>query len=488
MNNVPTLTKEQILAQKTLMGGTESYISSVTLEWLAKRVNFAANFSLLSQQNEVNLENIKQRPLDWSRQASLTQYLVERKYHKFPPVLVVISQDWVNNNLAEQWDHQGRSLTSSAEFSPINETGDLGLLNVGNNVTIFALDGQHRLMGVQGLMELINTGKLCKYHQNIKTNHSIMNAENFDLNYLKNLAEENIGIEFISAVVPGETYIEASRRIRSIFVHVNLMAVPLSKGQLAQLDENNGFAIIARKIAINHPLFQEKLGQKSLIEWHKNNITAKSNVLTTLQALKEMSELYLQYKFPHWKKVIKKGLVPLRPENYELEEGVREFNQLFDELSTLFSYQRLEVEETPKLRRFSSEKNGGEGNILFRPVGQIALINALGIMIYKKQVNIQIIFDKLRSYDQDGIFSNIELPSSIFYGILYDPNKKRIMVSGKNLATKLIVYLLGGIDDTMEKAELRRLVAKARTIEGKAIGFDGQFTDPKKVGLPLIKY
>jgi hypothetical protein len=39
-----------------------------------------------------------------------------------------------------------------------------GLLNISKeNVTIYPLDGQHKLMGVQGLMELIKSGKLKHY-------------------------------------------------------------------------------------------------------------------------------------------------------------------------------------------------------------------------------------------------------------------------------------------------------------------------------------
>ncbi|HAA30037.1 MAG TPA: hypothetical protein DCE56_23060, partial [Cyanobacteria bacterium UBA8553] len=49
------------------------------------------------------IEEIQQRPLDWSRQATLAQYLAARKHHKFPPVLVVMNQPWVDNPQAAEW-------------------------------------------------------------------------------------------------------------------------------------------------------------------------------------------------------------------------------------------------------------------------------------------------------------------------------------------------------------------------------------------------
>ena len=80
----------------------------------------------------------------------------------------------------------------------------------------------------------------------------------------------------------------------------------------------------------------------------------------------------------------------------------------------------------------------------------------------------------------------MDTSQSIWYGILYDPMKKRIQVSGQKLASRLLIYLLGGVKDDLEKAEIRRALAEARTIEEKTIDFQGNFVNPKKVGLPNI--
>jgi hypothetical protein len=198
-----------------------------------------------------------------------------------------------------------------------------------------------------------------------------------------------------------------------------------------------------------------------------------------------MSERYLGYKFPHWKP-FEKGLIPMRPENEEIEQGIAEFSKLFDHLASLPSYKILEHEDTPVLRRFSFEKSGGEGNMLFRPVAQVALAQALGFLVFKKRFSLTTIFKKLRKFDQQGGFTGMEYPQSLWYGVLYDPNKKRVQVSGKDLAAKLLIYILGGIEDSMERAELRKALANARTVENKTIAFNGEFVEPKEVGLPPI--
>ena len=114
--------------------------------------------------DDETIDEIIQRPLDWSRQAALTQYLAARKSHKFPAVLVVVSPPWVDNPLAEEWDKNGVATKSAAEFTSFDKNENLGLLNVSQKVSVFALDGK-RLMGVQGLMSLIKTGILQRYNK-----------------------------------------------------------------------------------------------------------------------------------------------------------------------------------------------------------------------------------------------------------------------------------------------------------------------------------
>ncbi|AUT00531.1 hypothetical protein CLI64_09090 [Nostoc sp. CENA543] len=494
--------RDHILVQKTEMGGNEAYVGSVTLEWFAGRVHFASGLPLLQKKYNPETDNIEidadsideiqQRPLDWSRQAPLVQYLAARKNHKFPPVLVVINQPWVDNPKAPEWDSEGRAEKSTTDFTPLDKDGKVGLLNVSeDNITIYALDGQHRLMGVQGLMELIKTSKLQRYKKDKTADDSLITLADLteqyqvDPAYLQSLPKEKIGIEFICAVNAGETRTEARRRVRSVFVHVNLMAAPLTKGQLAQLNEDDGFAIVARKIAVTHPLLEQKPNRNPRVNWNSATVATNSTVLTTLQALQDMSERYLVHKFPHWKP-FEKGLIPMRPENEEIEQGIEEFKKLFDSLASLPSYKILEHEDTPVLRRFSFEKGGGEANILFRPVAQVAIAQALGFLVFKKGFSLASIFKKLRKFDQQGGFTGMEYPQSLWYGILYDPNKKRVQVSGKDLAAKLLIYMLGGLQEQIEVADLRKALANARTVENKTINFHGEFVEVKQVGLPPV--
>ncbi len=501
--------QEQLFVQKTQMGNAQSYLGSVTLEWLASRVYFALQLPLFRRKYDQDshniirdsetIEELQQRPLDWSRQAHLAQYLAVLKNHKFPPILVVISQDWVNDTTAPEWDINCCANVSVDDFISLDKNDSIGLLNIGEQYSIFALDGQHRLMGIQGLMELLKTGKLEVYNKDKKAKGTpiklddLIEEYNLDPLALQSLAKEKIGIEIIPAVIKGETYEEARRRVRSVFVHVNRMAISLSKGQLVLLNEDDGFAIVSRRLAITHPLLKDRDEKdwNPRVNWDSATIANKSTVLTTLQALQDMTEGYLESKFCQWKTKDKKNLISLRPDDEEIEEGLKLLSKLFDELASLPSYRQLEQGvKTYELRRFNHEKGGGEGNFLFRPVGQIALAQALGFLVFIQKMNLESITKKLIYFDEIGGFSYMDTSQSIWYGVLYDPMKKRIQVSGKKLASRLLIYLLGGVKDDLEKAEIRRALAEARTIkdaatnEEKTIDFQGNFVNPKKVGLP----
>ena len=151
-------------------------------------------------------------------------------------------------------------------------------------------------------------------------------------------------------------------------------------------------------------------------------------------------------------------------------------------MASLPSYQAMESgTSTPELRKFRRDE--GQANALFRPVGQAALAQALGILMMKDGFSLDAAFEKLRKYDQKGGFV-LDKPESLFYMVLYDPNKEKMIVGGRDLAARLLVYLLGGTTDPDDEAELLKEFQFARTTEEKATDFHGKITSPDKIKLP----
>jgi len=135
------------------------------------------------------------------------------------------------------------------------------------------------------------------------------------------------------------------------------------------------------------------------------------------------------------------------------------------------------------LRNFRAEE--GQGNVLFRPVGQTALAQAMGILVLKDGFSLDAAFEKLKKYDQKGGFV-LDKPDSVFYMVLYDPNKKKMSVGGRDLAARLLVYLLGGTTDPDEEASLLEDFITARTTEEKATDFHGHQVARDKIKLPPV--
>jgi DGQHR domain-containing protein len=493
--------KNKILVQKAEMGGTESYVGAVTLEWFAERVRFASQLPLFKEKldpktrkvliDKETIDEILQRPIDYTRKATLAQYLAARRRHKFPPVLVVVSQDWVDNSTSDEWDSQGQAIRSSTEFTPLDSSGGVGLLDVSETMSIFALDGQHRLLGVQGLMELIKTGSLQVLNKDGQPKpNATITVDDLSQYYgvraadLQRLGKELIGIEFISAVVPGETRDHAKRRVRSIFVHVNRMASPLSLGQIHQLDEDSGFALVAKRVATHHPFLEPK----ERVNWESNTIVVRSASFTTLQALTEMARGYLRPKHQTWEPAGEKDLIPQRPSDADLSQGTDDFTVFMNKIVELPSVKKVvQGASAASLRNFSHETPAGEGNILFRPVGQEVLANAVGSVVFdqEKQRSLDTVFTKLTTFDKKGGFSNINEKTSIWYGVLVDQKKKRIVVAGKRLAIRLLAYMLsGGIENEEEREALRRDFALARTLDGEATNLKGKTVKPEDIELP----
>jgi DGQHR domain-containing protein len=496
---------DRLLVQRCRMGDSISYVASVSLEWLEQRVSYAYTLPLFANKLDENkqiivdpetISLIQQRPLDWSRQAPLAQYLAARKHHKFPPVLVVAYEGWVDNPGSDRWN--GDIATEDVTvFEPLDAQGKVGLLHVPPTLSFYALDGQHRLMAVQGLMKLIKTSTLDRKKKdgNVIPNQQITLAhleEEFGLTMsaLQQRRTEEIGIEIIAAVGKSETREQARRRIRSVFVHVNRMAAPLSKSQLAQLDEDNGFAIVARHTAVHHEFLRQE-NRRQRVNWNSTTISGNASFFTTLQTIQDMASGFLGPNFENWKPK-EAGLVPLRPEEEDLEKGEDLFRAFFDHLCLLPSIRLLdEGLETGALRRFTDERPPGQGHVLFRPVGQQAFAEGIGRIVYNRteseRQSLKDTFIRAAAWDRDGGMTAINAPSSLFYGVLYDPMKKRIIIAGRDLARRIFEYMLGRRHSAKEIAALQDAVEQARTIEDDVIDFSGKHVKRGKLVLPKPK-
>ena len=86
----------------------------------------------------------------------MTAYLATRRHPKFPPLLLVAYQHWVYDDGSDKWAPDGKAMHDSLTLTGLEPSGTYWDLD-DSDTFFYALDGQHRLMAIQGLNELVTT-------------------------------------------------------------------------------------------------------------------------------------------------------------------------------------------------------------------------------------------------------------------------------------------------------------------------------------------
>ena len=228
-----------LLALHSRMGEISAYVTTVDLGWVAQNVRFAAEFPLFKDSGDrpaVNgpgfmMGDARHRRPDWRRQMSMTLYLATSKHRKFAPLLVAGYQRWVNEENAEQWGADDRAMRNSLTVTPLEPKGRYCDLDT-TATSFYVLDGQHRLMAIHGLHDLVAKGRLHamdadgnpsknqwttreevarRIQRECGENESTAHAR------VETLMSERIGLEIIPAVLVGESYEDALFRLRRTF-------------------------------------------------------------------------------------------------------------------------------------------------------------------------------------------------------------------------------------------------------------------------------
>ena len=415
-----------------------SYSAVLSLDKVASTVLMGSDMEFMKKKidkktgkivvDEENINQIMQRAPDWSRQINITAYLLSNPYHKFTSILAVIEPDWINDPHHNNWGDDQRALVNSIEFTALDTSGKLGLIKLEGS-SIFALDGQHRIMGIKGLQNL-QSNNLYYMNKAGKAKGDPISADEFfeeigvtGVN-LRKILNETMSIEFIPAVIKGETREEARRRLRSYFVSINTYAKKITDGESRLLDEDDGYKVVAKELVLSHPLFKVPGKEdKHRVNMSDNNLgETNDSYITTLIAITIMSENYLSKndneRSEKWNSILG-GKVKIRPDENEISKAVSDFKEFLDMVSKLTVFQKLNKGIKPsKLRAFPKNKEGqedNEGHLLMRPIGQQILADATGKLVGQGD-KLNDIFSRLEKIEKEGHF-NAYKPKSIFYGV-----------------------------------------------------------------------
>ena len=450
------------IALPSRMGSSTSYLISVSLRWIASNVYFARDLPIFAGHlregsheisiNDTTIVNLQQREPDFRRQLPMTIYLATREHHKFPPLFLVAYQNWAYDRNSNKWGPDRRAMESSLNVEPLDSRSALVDLDI-TNTSYFALDGQHRLMAIKGLHELLDGRLYAKKQDGSPLSKQSVSRDEVEIHTIaseslaergripfQNLLDEVMGVEILPAVQLNDTYEKAVSRLRNIFVDVNENAKRLEKGEISLLDENDGFRIIARTLMVTHPIF--KKDQKLRVDTKRDQLAETSEDYTTLTTVVRIATEYLGHDFERWKIPLfgVKGAGLERPEDDEIERGLTKLADYFTALEILPSHGRMmKGTQVSALRR-----QDGEDNILFRPIAQVALARALAHLQAKDGDDLHDLMSIVAKYEMKG---HLKLTSKTapWFGILCDPitNTVRRQKRFEVICSRMIIYLLG---------------------------------------------
>lgn len=222
--------------------------------------------------------------------------------------------------------------------------GRLGLLRLSGTEHLFAIDGQHRVAGIKLALE--------------------------DTNVAEKIGDDSVSAIFVAHDPKSEV---GKQRTRRLFTTVNKKAKIVSKAARIALDEDDGFAIVTRRLIDSHWLFEDV--RKYVLYTSGGSIPATDmNSITSVVGLFEIvKDLYGG----------EKGFDQTRPSDASLDEHLELCKNFFDEL----------LAQIPEFKAVFVNKKGKPGSfrladcnhMLFRPVGQRAFARAVQLLISRKK-------------------------------------------------------------------------------------------------------
>ena len=491
-------TTEWVSNNVMLVGEMEMFNKA---EGAYKRIgNEAGNIEITSE----NIDLIRQRSVNFSRAANIARYLLLHPFHNLPDLVLVVTEPWVENPDSPEWE-DGRATRDSVDIETISTDIDKVLIRLGKSgqadrSTMYALDGQHRLIGIRAALTMLKNGTLTLQKDDGSFATGRTSVERLD-DWLDEVDElgvtktdairfrnERVGVKLVPAVCKGETWAEAVQRLASIFKAFNTTSVAVSKGAAAAMDMEDGFAIVARRTYKTSEFLMDKKDSRddetrpTRLSPNNNTIAAKSTVFTTLATLKSMAEEYFRGdggSIGLWYKSTKKNMMGQPPTEAMVEQATAEFLEFWDHIAKLPSMLSIEPwkflpadvqNETPyraarnvaEMRRVPTAELDGDAHMLFRPIGQQALAAAVGVLVHHPQhpMSLEQIFQVLGRYDSRNGFCLVNSKNP-WWGVLYDQTKDKIVTGGTKLAADLLEYMLSG-DSSRGVENLRLAFANAR--------------------------
>lgn len=358
------------------------------------------------------LSSLIQRSLSSGRAKEIGDYLLREKQRFFNSMVCAVYQGEPRWHGFSNFRPQVNDINLSEV--PDEAEDSVGFLSFTGSEKIFALDGQHRLAGIQ---------------------NALKRDKGLDLGDISLL------------LVAHSNSKDGLKRTRQLFTTLNKTAIAVGKGEIIALDENDTMAIVARRLFDFDPLFSApriKFAQT-------DNVSASDVELTTIGNLYDV--LYTLFRVYPQRRT-RQDLRFIRPSDEELDKYTAEAKNFF----------RLLGKQFTQLERFfrapaasasaivAAERTPHGGHILFRPIGLRIFADITGTLISKGNTlaSAMGMLGRLPADLNDPPYANVIWRNG------------RIYAGGRVLARDLLLYMLGLNEKTTSlKERLARVTGQS---------------------------
>ena len=357
---------------------------------LAARVKFAAELH-----TEVALSNLIQRRLEGARARQIAAYLASSEERFFNALVLATyggSPEWL-----EVGNFQ--ATTRPEILNEISEEAlkSLGFLSLSRSSRIFAVDGQHRLAGIKKALE-----------------------DGTDI------ADEQLPVIFVAH----KRTKAGLQRTRRLFTTLNKTAVAVQKSDIIALDEDDAMAIIARRLVETNPAFRDpKIAVISSLNIPVNNNVCLTTISTLYDILKQL------FMFDNGQRT-DRGLRFNRPSDERLDHFYEVATSYFRALAAAFKPVGALFESSQPGRVTAQQRGPHGGHLLFRSIG-LDIVTRTAIE-YARERHMTLV---------EGVTQLTGLPTNLaeppYERVIWDPSKKKLIVTGKQVARELIRYMVG---------------------------------------------
>jgi len=365
------------------MGDWIYYAAFLKLRDIAERVFLADEIH-----KHEGLRDMIQRSITSGHAESIKSYLTSKKQRFFNALVIGVYGG--KPNFFELSLASGPRLTTSE--LPDYFKGALGILEFSGSEKLFAVDGQHRVMGIK-----------------------------LAVKQSKDIGDD----EVIALFVPHSRDGAGMERSRRLFTTLNRYAKPVSKTDIIALDEDDIVAVVTRMLVEEYPLFKVFLKIKK-----GKQLQAKdTESFTTIETLYDCLDAYLddQERWADFKRT--------RPSDAKIKQYYDRAAELWDLVQEYFPEVR-HLAQSEKDQEVAAEYRGPHGgHLIFRPIGLVLIVDVIHEFVMKRR--------SLSSTVRAVSRAPMELSGKPWNELLWNPVSNRMITAPENRAVAFRIFYHG---------------------------------------------